>query len=162
MGKQKVYIESTVPNYVFNDDYPDEQKVANLVFEAIRAGVFEGYISVIVEDELSKAPEKLSKKLLGLVKPCQRLELTEEVTSLVKKYIDEGAFPKSKPADATHVAVASVHGLGYVFSWNFKHIVRESTIIKVTAINQLLGYKTPKILNPEEVIFDVLEEKNKS
>lgn len=49
----------------------------------------------------------------------------------------------------------------YVFNDNYpdEHIVRESTISKVTAINTLLGYKTPKIVNPEEVIFDVLEQK---
>lgn len=157
--KPTVYIETTVPNYVFSEKYPDEREVAKLVFGAIDKKLIGGFISVVVEDELAKAPEKLRPKLLTLVKNCKRLKITKEVADLVEKYVSEGAFPKSKPADATHVAVASFYQLDYVFSWNFRHIVRESTIRKVTAINELLGFKTPKIVNPEEVIFDVLEQK---
>jgi len=160
MRKPTAYIETTVPNYVFNDDYPDEQEVAKLVFEAIDKGVINGFISVVVEDELEKAFEDLRPRLMALLKRCKRLKVTEEIIKLVEKYIEEKAFPKSKPADATHVAVASFYGIDYVFSWNFRHIVRESTIRKVTAINDLLGYQTPKIVNPEEVIFDVLEQKS--
>lgn len=154
-----MYIETTVPNYVFSENYPDEQQVAKLVFEAIEKDLIKGFISVLVEDELAKAPEKLRPKLFALVKNCSRLKITKEVTDLVERYIKEKAFPKSKPADATHVAAASFYQLDYVFSWNFRHIVRESTIRKVTAINDLVGYRTPKIVNPEEVIFDVLEQK---
>lgn len=155
-----VYIETTVPNYVFNENYSDEQKVAKLVFEAIDTGIIKGFVSVVVEDELEKAPAELCPKLTALLKSCERLKVTEEVIKLVERYIREKAFPASKPADATHVAVASFYGIEYVFSWNFRHIVRESTIRKVTAINDLLGYQTPKIVNPEEVIFDVLEQKS--
>jgi len=155
--KPTVYIETTVPNYVFNDNYLDEQEVAKLVFEAIDKDIVKGFVSVVVEDELERAPAELCSKLTTLLKNCERLEVTEEVIKLVERYIREGAFPKSKPADATHVAVASFHGIDYIFSWNFRHIVRESTIRKVTAVNELLGYQTPKIVNPEEVIFDVLE-----
>lgn len=160
MNEPKVYLETTVPSYVFNNHYPDEQKVAKLVFEAVKLGLIEGFISVVVLDEISKAPRKLKEGLLKLVKPCKKIKVSKEALDLVDKYLLEGAFPKSKPADATHVAVASVYRLDYIFSWNFRHIVRESTIIKVSAINQLLGYRTPKILNPEEVIFDVLERRS--
>lgn len=160
MNRPKVYIETTVVSYVLNDHYPDEQKVAKLIFEAIKIGALEGFISVIVQDEITKAPERIKKDLMNIIKPCKKLKVTKEILDLVERYLKEGAFPRSKPADATHVAVASVYSLDYIFSWNFRHIVRESTIIKVTAINQLLGYKTPKILNPEEVIFDVLEKQS--
>ncbi|MBM3283235.1 type II toxin-antitoxin system VapC family toxin [Candidatus Gottesmanbacteria bacterium] len=141
----------------FNNDYPDEQKIAELVFEAIKAGLIEGFISTVVQDEIEKATESIKNKLLKIIGNCKKLKVTEEVLDLAERYIKEGAFPQSKPADATHVAVASFYGLDYIFSWNFRHIVRESTITKVTAINQLLGYRTPKIINPEEVILDVLE-----
>lgn len=160
MRKPTVYIETTVPNYVFNENYPDEQEVAKLVFEAIDRDIIKGFVSVVVEDELEKAPARLRPKLTALLKNCERLKVTEEIIKLVERYIKEGAFPESKPADATHVAVASFYGVDYIFSWNFRHIVRESTIRKVTAVNELLGFKTPKIVNPEEVIFDVLEQKS--
>lgn len=158
--KPTVYIETTVPNYVFNENYANEQEVAKLVFEAIDKDIIKGFVSVVVEDELEKAPEELCPKLTTLLKNCERLKVTGEVIKLVERYIKEKAFPASKPADATHVAVASFYGIDYVFSWNFRHIVRESTIRKVTAVNELLGYQTPKIVNPEEVIFDVLEQKS--
>jgi len=158
--KPTVYIETTIPNYVFNNNCPDEQEVAKLVFEAVDKDIIKGFVSIVVGDELKKAPKELRLKLTALLKNCGRLKVTEEVIKLVERYIKEEAFPKSKPADATRVAVASCYRIDYVFSWNFKHIVRESTIRKVAAVNELLGYQTPKIVNPEEVIFDVLEQKS--
>ena len=47
--KPTVYIETTVPNYIFNDNYPDEQEVAKLVFEAVDKGIIKGFVSVVVE-----------------------------------------------------------------------------------------------------------------
>ena len=102
--------------------------------------------------EVDKAPRELRDKLRKLVAGIRVLPVTKEADSLVEKYLKEKVFPRTKRADATHVAVATVAELDFVFSWNFRHIVRVWTKEKVEAVNKLLGYKTPKIVIPEEVI----------
>ena len=102
--------------------------------------------------EIDKAPDDLREKLYKLVAGIEVLSLTKEADKLVEKYLEEKVFPRTKSADATHVAVATIAELDFVFSWNFRHIVRVWTKEKVEAVNKLLGYKTPKIVIPEEVI----------
>ncbi|MEW6686208.1 MAG: hypothetical protein AB1393_08385 [Candidatus Edwardsbacteria bacterium] len=54
--------------------------------------------------------------------------------------------------DALHIAFATVYEMDFLVSYNFEHIVKIKTIDRITAINLLLGYKTPRIVIPEEVI----------
>lgn len=155
MSKPRVYIETTVPNYVFDEDYPERQAIARKVFELIRKERIEGFISQTTAAELSAAKEPKKSQLKKLVKGIKVLPVTKKVNSLAKRYIKEGIFPKNKLADATHVAVASVNEIEYLFSWNFRHIVRVRTKEKVAAVNMLLGYKIPQIVTPEEVAYDL-------
>ena len=63
------------------------------------------YISESVLDELSAAPSRL-------VEEFQRI-----LVGFSDKYFD----------DALHIAIASVHRIDYLLSWNFKHIVKVRT-----------------------------------
>ena len=40
-------------------------------------------------------------------------------------------------------------------SFNFKHIVKFKTKVEVKAANLILGYHTPMIITPEELLDDV-------
>lgn len=152
MAKPKIYIETTVISYVFNRNYPERQKVARRVFDLVKNREIEAFISDVVLGEIDKAPNKLREKLSKLVRGIKVLPVTREVDRLVEKYLEEQVFPKTKRADATHVAIATVAELDFVFSWNFRHIVRVWTKERVEAVNKLLEYRTPKIVIPEEVI----------
>lgn len=155
MDKPTVYLETTIANYVFNNQYPERQQIAKKLFRLIEEKEFQAFVSDMVVKEVEKAPEPRRSKLIKLIKLIKKIKVLpvdKKVQHLAERYIKEGVFPKTKVADATHVAVASVFALDYVLSWNFEHIVRVSTKQKVQAVNQLLGYKTPIIAVPEEVI----------
>lgn len=148
----RIYLETSVISYVLNNDYPDKQKVAKKTLDLAGKGEFEAFVSDVVIGELDKSPEDRKDRLLNLVKDFKVLPITEEVEKLVEKYLEEDVFPATKRADATHVAVASVFEMDFIFSWNFRHIVRVWTKEEVEAVNKLMGYKVPKIVIPEEVI----------
>jgi hypothetical protein len=42
--------------------------------------------------------------------------------------------------------------MDFLVSYNYEHIVKIKTIDKVTGVNLLLGYPTPRIVIPEEVL----------
>lgn len=153
--KPTVYLETTVPNYVFSKEYPERRSVAEEVFKLVRRKAFKPFVSQAVVDELAATPDEEKRaKLLELVEGVTILPITEEVEKLAQKYLDENAFPVKKRLDAQHVAVASVNKLDIIISWNFEHIVRVKTRKRVKAVNDLLGYHTPEIVVPEEVIYD--------
>lgn len=148
-----IYLETTVPNYVFNDEYPDRQQAAKKAFGLIKGGKVRGFVSQAVIDELQATKNSARrKKLLRLIEGLTVLPIDKETNALAQKYIDEGAFPKRRKLDALHVAATSVNKIDYILSWNFEHIVRVRTKEMVKGINTLLGYETPEIVVPEEVV----------
>lgn len=50
-----------------------------------------------------------------------------------------------------HIALASVHGVDILVSWNFKHIVHFDKIVKFNAVNPEYGFRQLMILSPREV-----------
>ena len=67
MRKQKIYLETTVFNYYFDEDR-DEHRATVKLFEEIKQGKFEAYTSGLVILELGNTKDSSRrKKMLGLV-----------------------------------------------------------------------------------------------
>jgi len=54
--------------------------------------------------------------------------------------------------DAMHLAVAVTHGMNYITSWNFNHLINPVLHKLIIEINQDRGLETPFILTPEELM----------
>ena len=80
------------------------------------------------------------------------LEANEEIENLANKYIIEGIIPSKYQEDAMHIAIATYHNCDFLVSWNFKHIVRDKTIIEANGVNTLMGYKEIGLITPESII----------
>ena len=154
MKRSTIYLDTTIPNYVFNNHVPDKQKSAKMLFENIIARQYDAYISDVVLRELRETPNpNLRKSLIKQVENIPVLELTDECLSLGNQYIDKGIIPEENTDDAFHIALATVYEIDFLVSYNFEHIVRVRTIDQITAVNLLAGYKTPRIIIPEEIIY---------
>ena len=55
--------------------------------------------------------------------------------------------------DALHVAMASVHGIRLIVSWNFKHLVNVRREDGLNAVNLLEGGPPIRIVSPKEIIY---------
>ncbi|MCL2608570.1 MAG: hypothetical protein FWD94_01525 [Treponema sp.] len=80
------------------------------------------------------------------------LPVTEEAEHLAGVYVREGVIPEKYLADAFHIAAASVAGLDFIVSLNFKHIVKRKTIVLTETINAREGYRRIFIHTPAEVV----------
>jgi hypothetical protein len=49
------------------------------------------------------------------------------------------------------VAIAAVHGVQYLVTWNFKHIANATLRTKITDVIRDNGYEAPIICTPEEL-----------
>jgi hypothetical protein len=54
--------------------------------------------------------------------------------------------------DALHVAMATVHGVLLIVSWNFKHLVNVRREEAFNAVNILRGWPLVRIVSPKEII----------
>lgn len=150
-----IYLETTIFNFPFVDDAPQYKADTLRLFEEIKAGKFQPFTSEYVLDELedTKDVEKLNAmKALISDHKVEILPGNEEALRLADLYVGAGVIPKKYDTDAIHLAAATVAGIDYIVSLNFKHIVKHKTIIESEIINAREGFKRVFIHTPAEVI----------
>ena len=152
MIKLRLYLETTTFNWYFDERKGHEDVVR--LFEAIRAGQFVGYTSRYVTDELEKAAEPKRSAMLDLIEHhgLTLLEHDDDVLRLAKRYIAEGIIPSSHLYDSIHIAIASMHELDAIVSYNFHHINRDKTRNLTSLVNSAEGYTPIAICTAEEVL----------
>ena len=136
MKKLRVYIETTLFNYYFDEDRDGHEDTIRL-FEAIGSGKYEGYTSRYVTYELQMTPEPKRSAMLELIEKynISVLEIDEESDYLSSVYIRERIFPAKYGLDSAHVASASVYNLDCVLSFNYEHINKLKTKEMTALVN---------------------------
>lgn len=86
-----------------------------------------------------------------LIRGVISLPFTAEANVLVAQYLDAKVFAPRDRNDAAHVAIATVHGLSCVVSWNFADLVKLKTRHHVNAVNVQQGYGMIEIVAPPEL-----------
>ena len=150
-----IYLETTIFNFPFADDAPQYRADSLRLFAEIKAGKFKPYTSEYVTQELenTRDTEKLKRmKTLIMDYGIMVVPASEEVKRLSDVYVTAGIVPEKYATDALHIAAATIAGLDYIISLNFRHIVKHKTIIETEIINAREGYKRVFIHTPAEVI----------
>jgi len=70
---------------------------------------------------------------------------------LAEALVGGGGLPPKARVDAFHVAIATVHGMDYLLSWNCKHIANAMLRGRIEAICRAAGYEPPIICTPLEL-----------
>jgi len=157
----KIYLDTSVPNFLFADDSPEKREVTEDFFENfIKPSVYRAFISpvVLAEVEDTKDTGKRQQLLDVFEKyPIELLTITEsdekEIQELADKYIEAGIIPEKKIADALHIAVSVLNNMDYLVSWNYKHLANINRERRVKLLNWNLGYRIDlRIITPLELI----------
>jgi len=159
MKKLKIYLDTSVINFLFANDVPELKKITKEFFDKyVKNNIYIVYISDIVIKEIEKTKNENQKlKLLKVISKYKLkiLILNEEANELAQWYIKEKIIPEKKTEDAQHIAIATCNNLDIVLSWNFKHIANIKKQLEIKIINEKQGYYYPLILtNPMEVIYE--------
>ena len=152
--KLNLYLETSIWNFIYADDAPDKRDITKCLFEEIKAGRYEIFISDLVSAEIEDAPEPVKRKLLTFIYEMRPKQLisNHEVEQLANAYFKAKVTSQNALADVLHVAHAVVHNMDVVVSWNLRHIVRLKTKLAVNGVNKMMGYREIEIVTPEEVI----------
>ena len=96
-------------------------------------------------------PEAAQKRLLALA-DIPALELLPEVETLAAALLAKGAVLAEARLDALHIAIASVHGIGYFLTWNFRHIANAEKWTDIESVCKDMGLEMPRICSPLELM----------
>ena len=113
---------------------------------------FEQFISALVIDEASRGDRDAAARRLAALEDFSILEATQSAAELVDILISEGALPAVARDDATHVAIAAVHGINYLVTWNCRHIDNAEIKPLLRSLCAVHGYVCPEICTPEELM----------
>ena len=152
----KIYVETSVISYLTARMSGDlvvaaRQKVTQDWWDSAQKR-FELFVSALVIDEISAGDTGAANARLNLVKNIPLLSAKEDIDRLVQTFIEKGPIPAKATEDAVHIAYATVHGMDYLVTWNFKHIANAEIRRAIAAITEKAGYFCPVICTPEELM----------
>ena len=154
--KLRVYLDTSVINFLFAEDVPDFRRVTEDFFE-VYAKQCELYGSDVLLEELNRDLNEERKQRHMTVLRDHAVKILprsrdNEVVHLADVYLQQRIVPLKKRDDALHVAYATVFEMDVLLSWNFKHLANIRREARFASVNQAEGYwRTPRIVSPMEV-----------
>lgn len=149
--KLRLYLETSVVGAYLDNGEPFRRDLTIRWWEH-ELQEYDAYSSLLVESEIERLAEPHRSGYLNLIKPLDRLELSEEVGILAEGYISRGIFHRKYLADALHVALASFHKIDYLVTWNFGHIANVRKQARLRLFNTAAGFFSPVIVTPEFLV----------
>lgn len=151
--KLTLYIETSVPNYLFAKDVPRERKITKKFFRKIKEGKYKVLTSNAVVEEIERTPNlKKRHNLLKVISGIPTFSVSDRAREIAEIYIAIGIIPVRYRPDALHIAIATLNKVDILVTWNMDHLANPITRIKVREENEKLGLKIIEIATPEEVM----------
>jgi len=153
---ESVYLETTFISYLVARPNRDllvaAHQQATQEWWTIRRSGFENCVSQVVIDEASAGDPVEAQKRLAIIGSLPALDITADAESLTQAIMAAGILPPHAFPDAAHVAVAAVHGVDYLLTWNCKHLANAQIARRIAMVCEKMGHRTPIICTPEELM----------
>jgi len=127
------------------------QQITREWWQARRAN-FEIYISQLVLDEANAGDAQAARDRLAVLRNLPLLDLSQEVIDLASDLKSELALPPKASTDAADIAVATIHGMDFLLTWNCTHIANAEMFSKIETVCKDRGFDCPIICTPEELM----------
>ena len=148
--KQKIYIDTSVVGGYFDEEF---KEATTKLFDRLDNNEIIFVVSDLLDLELLNSPQQVRQLLHNYPSDkFQRIELTEEAVKLADTYISEKVVGKTTLEDCRHIALATIHKVDVLASWNFKHIVNLDKIKGYNSVNMRLGYSIIEIRCPKDLV----------
>lgn len=154
--KPKLYLETTIPSYLTAWPSRDliragHQQITREWWDN-RRNLFDVYISQLVLDEAAAGDSEAARARLATIRGLPLLDITEDVDELATSLLAALALPPKAATDAAHIAVAAVHGMHFLLTWNCAHIANAEMASAIQHVCQEHGLACPVICTPEELM----------
>jgi hypothetical protein len=153
---ESVYLETTFISYLVAQPSRDVIVAAHQQtthdWWSTRRQDFECSVSQVVLDEASAGDPAEIQKRLDVIRDLPVLEVTKSAESLAQAIITSGVIPPRAIRDAAHIAVAAVHEIDYLLTWNCRHLANAQIMRKIEEVCDQLSERMPVICTPEELM----------
>jgi hypothetical protein len=117
-----------------------------------RRDSFQLYTSQLVVDEASAGDPFAAHERLRVLQDLPLLGITPEVMELAAGILASDKIPRKAATDAAHIAIAAVHGMDFLVTWNCVHIANAAIAKALASICREHACECPVICTPEELL----------
>lgn len=154
-ARAKVYIETSLVSYLIARRSRDlivaaRQQLTIDWWDKERER-YEMFTSDLVLEESTAGDQTEVAKRLSALAEMALLDITDEAAVLANELLRKRILPAKAASDAIHIAVATVHKVDYLLTWNCKHIANAHVRKMVGRIFRAASYEPPVICTPEEL-----------
>ena len=117
---------------------------------------YEAVTSDAVLYELGRGDFPNKQEALDLLTGLPVVEVTEEISDIIRAYVDHTVMPADPLGDALHLALASFHKCDFLLTWNCQNLANPNKFHHIRIINNMLGLFVPELVTP----YQLLEEQS--
>ena len=157
----RIYIESTIPSYVVARPARDLLQAARQQLTRdwwdLKREKHELFTSQVVIDEITGGEVAMATQRLAVMAGITLLGSTEEAETLTQRILDSGLLPTDADRDAAHIALATVHRMDVLLSWNCRHIANAAIQARLRELAAKSGLTLPVLCTPDELTGELYE-----
>ncbi len=156
MALRSVYVETTIVSYLVARPSRHVLLAAHqritIEWWSTRRKAFDLFVSQVVIDEAGAGEKLMADRRLEKIAEFPVLAIDNDALRLAEALTKHGPLPAKAAGDALHIAVAALHKLDFLLTWNCTHLANAEIAGRVDRIILGHGLKPPKICTPEELM----------
>ena len=108
--------------------------------------------SELVREEAAVGDRDAAQSRLAAISRLPVIGATPEVARLAQALVDAKAVPERAAQDAVHIAIAAVHRVPFLVTWNFRHIANAAARPRIEAVCRDAAIDPPLLCTPEQLV----------
>jgi len=153
--KPRAYLETSLVSYLVGRLSRDVIVLGNQELTRewwlTRRASYEVFVSEVVIREAMLGDQQVAEQRLAVISQLPILAVTAEAERLAPLLLRAAGLARNAETDALHVAVATVHGMEYLLTWNCTHIANAAIRRAIERQCRIAGYEPPVICTPQEL-----------
>ncbi len=153
--KTQIYVESSVISYLTSRPPRD---IIRLARHRLTAEWWENRekwnlcISPTVVEEISAGDPEAADRRIAVAKQMMLLPALPEARNLANLLVVRGAVPTIAFSDALHLALAALHKLPFLLTWNQRHLDNIELRSRIEEVIRSQGLHPALVLTPERIL----------
>ena len=159
--KKRVYVETTIVSYLTAKPSRDLIMAGN---QELTREWWDGHrhrydlcTSQFVLDEAAQGDADATEKRLLALRGIPLLAPPESAIAIARALLANALLPSRAATDALHLALATVHGLDVLLTWNCRHLANASMLVDIGRFLRVRGHDIPVVCTPNELMDDPRE-----
>lgn len=141
----RLYLDTTIPSAYYNERQWERQLFTQRTWHEKLPNYHLVVSNLTVKELGATTNRRKRRKLVALVRHLETCVTTPACKFLANEYLKILAIPEN---DAVHIATATIFNCVILLSWNFTHMVNNSSKQRVNEVNLSNGYQQITIISP--------------